>query len=134
MCICFKLHVFLFFFNLHLCFNLQVMAPCHRFLPILHLAHPVTRDSGMLVVPMAGHLAMAHHQLMLQEPQQPQSPLLPLATAGIRDVPKDETGGLVGVRILFLTMDVPVFSCYSMLSTTASVGNLNKELHHFSTA
>uniref|UniRef100_A0A8D0DA66 SOSS complex subunit B2 n=1 Tax=Sander lucioperca TaxID=283035 RepID=A0A8D0DA66_SANLU len=74
--------------------NKSVMVPCHR-LPTTthHLGHPVTLRSGALGDPTVGHPAMEHLQLLLQDPQQPQSLQLPLATAGTQGVPKDEIGG-----------------------------------------
>lgn len=57
-----------------------------------HLVHLAILRSEALGDPTAGHLATEHLQSLLQDPQQPQSLQLQLATAGTHGVPKDETG------------------------------------------
>lgn len=113
----------------------QVMVPCRR-LPITtthHLVHLVTLRSGALGDPMAGHLATERLQLLLQDPQQPQSLQLPLATAGTHGVPKDEIGGYGGS--CGKTMDgphlpLPSFkkkNIFSNFPITACIGFQNNE-------
>lgn len=86
----------------------QVMVPCHH-LPTTTrlLVQPVTLHLGMLGDPTVGHLATEHPPLRFLPPKRPQSPQLPLATAGTHAVPKDEIGvaGNHGGPI----MDIPHF-------------------------
>lgn len=88
--------------------NPQVTVPCHHLAATTthHLAHPVTLRSGALGDPTVGHLGTERLRLLLQDPQQPQSLQLTLATAGTHGVPKDETG-VRGYHV-GKTMDLPV--------------------------
>lgn len=73
---------------------LQVMVPCPHFLPTTTtqpLVEPVTLRLAA-GDQTAGHLVMELLRLLQLDPQQLQSPQLPLATAGIHGVPKDEWG------------------------------------------
>ncbi|KAF0026128.1 hypothetical protein F2P81_020865 [Scophthalmus maximus] len=84
--------------------NKSVMVLC-RHLPTTtthQLVDPVTLRLGMLGDPTAGHPATEHLRLRFPDPRQPQSPQLPLATAGTHAVPKDETEAMFATQSLGL--------------------------------